>query len=180
MKKKQQNINLLRHQEKAALDKFLDWAFTVGRPIIIFVQAIALSAFAYRFILDRQIIDLHDKIKQEQTIVTLSKNNEEKFRSLQTRLNIIKTLDAMSNKKTSLLQSILKISDGKISFQSMIITKTSISLNGIVPSIGQLTRFVQELRTLPEILTVSVNTIQNNTSTGTISVSITATLKETI
>lgn len=180
MKKKQQNINLLRHQEKAALDKFLDWAFTAGRSIIIFVQAIALSAFAYRFILDRQIIDLHDKIKQEQTIVTLSKNNEEKFRSLQTRLNIIKTLDAMSNKKTSLLQSILKISDGKISFQSMIITKTSISLNGIVPSIGQLTHFVQDLRTLPEILTVSVNSIQNNTSTGTINISITATLKETI
>ncbi|MBI2443092.1 MAG: hypothetical protein HYV40_04275 [Candidatus Levybacteria bacterium] len=176
MDKKVRFINLLRHQEKNVLDKFLDWAFTVGRAIVIITESVALSAFAYRFVLDRQIIDLKDEIKKEQAIVQLYQTNERKFRDLQIRLATAKTLDQESGKKTTLLNDILQKAAGRMSFQSLTLTKTAVSMDGIVPSAGAIAAFTSDLRDLPNVASVSIGAITNNVATGVISVSIQASL----
>lgn len=178
MVKKNQHINLLRHQEKSAVDKFLDWAFTIGRAIVIITESIALSAFAYRFILDRQIIDLKDKIKQEQAIVRLSEPNELKFRNLQDRLEVIKILDEKSTSKTSVLAEILKRAQGKISFSAIAITDKAVSMEGVVSSARIVPTFVQELRSIPRITKVTIGEVANNTTTGIVSVGLQAELAQ--
>lgn len=178
MAKKIQNINLLRHQEKSAIDKFLDWAFTIGRAIVIITESVALSAFAYRFILDRQIIDLKDKIKQEQAIVKLSGPNEFKFRNLQSRLSTAETLDKASTSKTTLLTEILNHAQGKISFRALAITDNDVSMEGIVPSAQTVSVFAKELRSVPGVIRVTIGEITNNTSTGIISVGLQAELAQ--
>ncbi len=178
MSKRKDSINLIRHQEKAVLDKLLDWAFTVGRAIVIITESVALSAFAYRFILDRQIIDLRDTIKQEQAIVALSKTNEDKFRNLQNRLAMIKTLEGKSTQQADLLSQILKTAQGKIAFSAITISTESVSLEGIVPTTSSLAQFVNLLRDLPLVKTVSINSINNKASTGSIEVSLLVTLKK--
>lgn len=174
MAKRIQTINLLRHQEKSAVDKFLDWAFTVGRAIVIITESVALSAFAYRFILDRQIIDLRDKIKQEQAIVKLSQPNEFKFRNLQNRLDTVKILDESATSKTVLLAKIVQQAQGKIAFSTLSITEKTVSMSGAVPSARAVSAFAQELRGIQGITKVTIGEISNNTATGVITVGITA------
>ncbi|MEN9407229.1 MAG: hypothetical protein RLZZ455_445 [Candidatus Parcubacteria bacterium] len=178
MAKKIQYINLLRHQEKSAVDKFLDWAFTVGRAIVIITESVALSAFAYRFVLDRQIIDLKDKIKQEQAIVKLSQPNEFKFRNLQGRLAEARILDEQSSSKITLLTEILKPAQGKISFKTLAITDKAVSMDGIVPSAKTVSIFAQELRNIPGVSRVTIGEIGTNTATGVTSVGIVADLTQ--
>ena len=172
MVKKIRNINLLRHQEKSIIDKFLDWAFTIGRAIVIITESVALSAFAYRFILDRQIIDLKDKIKQEQAIVKLSTDNEFKFRDLQSRLADARVLEEKSSQKTMILNQIIEKAKGKMSFRSLVISTDTVSMDGIVSSPGAIGLFTADLRGIPGISTVSIGSIGNNTTSGVVTVSI--------
>jgi Tfp pilus assembly protein PilN len=176
MRKKLPTINLLRNQEKSPLEKFLNWAFTVGRVIVIVTESIALSAFAYRFVLDKEIIDLRDKIKQEQIIVTLSQQNEEKFRNLQNRLALANRLEE-KQQKTTFLASLLKIATNRASFTKIDIGENSLLLEGVAASIGTLSDFARELRSLPLVASVSINTIQANTTERTIRFTISAVLK---
>ncbi|MDE2025485.1 MAG: hypothetical protein KGJ07_03255, partial [Patescibacteria group bacterium] len=76
-------INLVRGRRPRVLDQFVGWALTIGRVVVILTELIALGAFLYRFGLDRQLVDLHDKIAQEQSIVDLLKQNENSYRNLQ-------------------------------------------------------------------------------------------------
>src|SRR5258706_9366482 len=85
-------INLAKGRGQTFLDRFLNWALSIGRVVVIVTEAVALTAFLYRFNLDRQIIDLHSRINQEQIIVKLLNNNETTFRSLQDRLSLINKL----------------------------------------------------------------------------------------
>lgn len=176
MAKKIRSINLLRNQEKSVIDKFLDWAFTVGRAIVIITESIALCAFAYRFVLDRQIIDLKDKIKQEQAIVKLSQTNEFKFRNLQTRLAMAQTLDVQSNTKTQLLNQILEKAGGKVSFDTIAISDKAVTMEGIVSSPLAVSSFASDLRAIPGITKVNVGNIANNTATGALTITIEAAL----
>src|SRR5689334_11570583 len=90
---KKRVINLLPNKGDSLFEQFLSWALTVGRLLIIITETLALSVFLYRFVLDVQIIDLHDKIKQESAIIDNLKDQEESFRNLQTRLLLAKNFD---------------------------------------------------------------------------------------
>jgi hypothetical protein len=50
-------------QPKSTWEKIFDWTFSVGRYLVVFVEAIVLLAFVVRFSLDRMKNDLDNKIK---------------------------------------------------------------------------------------------------------------------
>jgi hypothetical protein len=76
--KAQLKINLLKKKSNRSLDVFVRWAITGGRFLVILTETIALGAFLFRFNLDRQIVDLSDRIKVARLSVVQS--NEEKYR----------------------------------------------------------------------------------------------------
>ena len=75
------SINLLKGRVNL-LDEIVKWSLTIGRLLIITVELVAFTAFIVRFSLDRTLIDLHDKIRQEQAIVASLKDTEAKYRNL--------------------------------------------------------------------------------------------------
>lgn len=160
--------------QKGLGDKLLIWAFTVGRATLMIVYAIALGAFAYRFGLDREIIDLGDKIKQEQTIVSLSSENELTYRTLQDKLSFIKQTSETSQFAASLLDNIIEIATGRILFTSLTIESNIISMEGSARSIGSLNTFVDDLRALPQIGSVSLGNIESRVDQGLIIFTVTA------
>src|SRR3972149_11726382 len=76
------SINLIKSKVNI-FDEILKWALTVGRLLVILTELTAFSAFIYRFTLDRTLIDLHEKINQEQAIVASLKDREAIYRNLQ-------------------------------------------------------------------------------------------------
>lgn len=101
-------INLLPETrfEKSGWGKFLKWALTVGRYIVIFTELIVILAFLSRFKLDRDLTDLYERIEQKQAIIESAKEFEDDFRLLQKKISVIKELEADQLDTSLLMQKL--------------------------------------------------------------------------
>lgn len=172
------SVNLLRGQEKSFLDKFIDWALTGGRAILIVTEIIALTAFLYRFSLDRELVDLHDKIKQQQSIVALLQPNEVKYRNLQQRLQLVHGVETRGEEQTKLTGDVIAIATGKILIKTFSYSDDSMRIEATTQTIQLLTKFIDDLKAYSSVDTVSLDRIENKTSDGTIAVGISIALKK--
>lgn len=178
VKNKLPSVNLLKKEGKSFFDKFIQWALTVGRILVMLTEIVALSAFLYRFSLDRKLIDLHDQIKLKDAYVKVLKSNEDKYRNLQERLAIATKLSKTSVDTTNLITDLIAFTPSDIIFNSLKISEDSVSIDANVQSVTSLTDFINKLKEYKAIRTVSLDRIENKTSTATIVVDITAVLKK--
>lgn len=170
------SINLLGNRQGSIFEKFIDWALTIGRLVVILTELIALSAFLYRFTLDRQLIDLHSKIKQETAIVGYSKDREEIYRNLQDRLSVASTFSDSGEKKIKTFNDIIGLATAGMTFNQIVLTENHIQIDANFRYISSLTSFVNSLKNYPGIGSVSIGKIENKLSNALISVNITADL----
>ncbi len=180
MKKTQASlsINLAKKKGNATVEAVLHWAITIGRFLVILTETIALAAFLYRFVLDRQVIDLSDKIEGKQRLVQSLSREETRYRSLQDRLLFIKEQDEISQKVPDLFTKIIDLARGKVTFSTFTITEGQIRMDVTTPSISQVNSYISSLRSLKEIEDISIDRIENKTSTAVITVTISANLIE--
>lgn len=170
------SINLVKKKEAVLFDKFIDWALSIGRLIVITTEIIAITAFLYRFSLDEKLVRLHGEIKQKQFQLSLLKNDEENFRNLQDRLALASQFSEEGASVYKIFQDIVNFTPQEIKFNEMNLRKdrTTISINVI--SISSLTEFVNSLKTYPRIKSVSLDNIENRPDVG-LYVAITALFK---
>ncbi|MEK7450557.1 MAG: PilN domain-containing protein [Patescibacteria group bacterium] len=178
MANKPTSINLLRNEQISVLDKVINWALTVGRLLVILTELIALSSFLYRFSLDRQLIDLHSKIKQEQAIVAILKNNEDKYRNLQDRLSLASSFSNSENATPKIFQDVIRFAPSDMTFNSLTLNKNGINIDASIQTTSSLSSFVNSLTNYPLIKTVAISNIENKPLSSSIAVSITASLKQ--
>lgn len=171
------NINLIKERQISLPDKFLDWSLTAGRFIVIATEIIALSAFIYRFSLDRQLIDLHQIIKQEQVVISNLSERENAYRNLQERIAIAKGTNDLGNKEIKTFTDILNSASSDVIFNSLSITNNFAKMDIEISNISSLTNLVSALKENPDITSVSIDRIENRPSGGVIAISITAGLK---
>ncbi|MBI2621136.1 MAG: PilN domain-containing protein [Candidatus Levybacteria bacterium] len=171
------SINLIKSRTNI-LDDILKWALTVGRLLVILTELVAFSAFIYRFTLDRTLIDLHDKINQEQAIVASLKDREDVYRNLQGRIDDASRITEVGQRNVKILNDIAKLTPPEITFTSFMIEKNLVTIEANIASLSSLTNFLTLLREYPEISSVSLDRIENQALTNSISVLITLNLKE--
>lgn len=172
------SINLLPKKDGGFLNQFFTWTLSIGRLLIIITEFVALATFLYRFGLDMQIVDLHDKIKSQALIVENFKTSEDSFRSLQQRLALIKTYDSIGNRTHSIFTDIANAGKGKVTFTTLTVNPDNAKIEAQVISSQALSQFIKTLQNQPTITSVSVDKVENATSKGLIIVSLTATLTE--
>ncbi len=170
------SINLLKGRINW-LDQAIKWALTVGRLLIIIVEFVAFGTFILRFSLDRTLIDLSDKIKQEQAIVASLKDREATYRNLQERLMVASKITDQSQSSKKIVLDIFDLTPVEIKFDSFTLRDGKINMTTKVRSTAALTAFLESLRNYPGISSVSVDSIGNKTTDGSLSVEITAVLK---
>lgn len=85
-----QVVNLLPKSEfdLSFWGRFLKWALTTGRYIIILTELIVIMAFLSRFKLDRDLADLNESIAGKVAVLEAMAATEANFRSVQTRLQV--------------------------------------------------------------------------------------------
>lgn len=172
------SVNLLKTKGNSFADRFISWALTIGRMVIILTETIALTAFLYRFILDRQIIDQKDQIAQKAAQIKLFDKNEKEYRNLQDRLQLISQLQNQASKETILIKDVLGAASSGILFNTVSVSSESIHVDTNVQSVAALTSFVNKLKQNPQIASVSIDKIENKTLSATIVVGITAKLQK--
>lgn len=178
MVQKLPSINLVKKEKKDFLDTFLHWALTIGRVVVMLTEIIALSTFLYRFSLDRELIDLKDKIKQKQVIVNLLKENEIKYRDLQQRLNAASQLSDKGIKITKLFTDFVSFNQLGLNIDSITFSEKNVKINANATSLQTLSSFIANLKNHPRVNSVSLDKIENKISSAIIGVAITVTLKD--
>jgi Tfp pilus assembly protein PilN len=170
------SINLLNNSKNGFLERAMNWALTVGRVLIIATELIALIAFLYRFGLDQQLIDLHTKIKQEQQIVQLQKQNEDAYRNLQDRLVIASLASSTSGKNVKIIKDIIGFAPIGMTFTNFTFSGSNLTLQANVNSVTALSIFISSLKSYPQIESVSLDKIENKTSSAAITITINVSL----
>jgi hypothetical protein len=176
MANEKKSINLLPGKEGSLITQFLNWSLTIGRLLIILVETLALGTFLYRFDLDRQIVDLHDQIKSESFIVENFARQETEFRNVQTRLSMAKTY-GQTNPAVNIFKDIVELGRGKVTFRNVFVTLDSVKIEAAAPSAGALSQFTEALKKHPDVSEVSVDKVENKTTTSTIIIVVSARLK---
>ena len=177
MAEKVQTINLLPNSGNDLFTQILNWALTIGRLLIILTEMVALGTFIYRFSLDMQIVDFHDKIKAESFIVANFADAEKTFRDIQDRLATIKQYNAVGTTTIGIFTDIANRGQGQVTFKDLTVTTQDAKMEVSAASSQSLTQFVNSLKNDPAITDVSIDKVENDTSSAQVIVDITATLK---
>lgn len=172
------SINLVSSGNKSSFDSFIEWALTIGRFLVILTETIALITFISRFSLDRQLVNLHDEIKRDQQYIQAFSSSEVEFRNLQDKLSAIKMLDGSSNEKYEIAKDLLGILKDVPTINILTINDTSFRIDCNVKSILAVTSIINAVKSYKKVASVSVDKIENKTSTAIINVTITAVTKE--
>lgn len=178
MVKKSASINLIKKDKGETVSQIITWAQTIGRILIITVQIITLLALIYRFVLDNQLREIHGKIKQEQAVLESLKKNEDTYRNLQERLSLIASVSDRGPENVEVFKKIISLAPIGMTFSNVTLTEDGIRIEANVSSIYPLSIFVNSLKKYEKIDTISINKIENKTSSGVIIVSITANFKQ--
>ena len=170
------SINFVKDKQIPLFDKFMNWALTVGRLIVIITEVVAVVAFVYRFSLDEKLVDFHSAIKQKQNIISVLKNDENNYRSLQDRIALASTFseEAIASNKT--ITDIVNLVPNDIKTNNLIFSKDRVSIDASIVSISSLTDLIESLKSYPNIKSISIDNIENKPSIG-LSVNITTILK---
>lgn len=67
--------------------RFLKWAISTGRYILILVELVVIIAFLSRFKLDKDLADLADSITGKKAVLVAAYQTEQNFRVTQARIN---------------------------------------------------------------------------------------------
>jgi Tfp pilus assembly protein PilN len=171
------SINLIKSKVNI-LDEILKWTLSIGRLLIILTELVAFTTFLYRFSLDRKIIDLHSKIKQEQAIIASLKDREAIYRNLQERLSIAAKINQDGGKNVATLKDIVGLTPSDVSYNSFAIEKNEITIDANIQSVNSLSTFMTSLRAYQRTSSVSIEKINNQAQTSTTNVLIKLKLKE--
>lgn len=137
-------INLLPKSEfeLSFWGRFLHWAITSGRYIIITVEAIVIIAFLSRFKLDQDLADLTSAIEGQQRILQSQAAQEQQFREVQARIQTIQTVLASQLHDKQISDTVVSTLPPEIKLSSLIATPTDISLSGTTLSEDALGRML--------------------------------------
>jgi len=170
------SINLARNKQLPFIDKFMNWALTVGRLIVILTEVVAVAAFVYRFSLDEKLSDLHTAIKQKQTIIALLKQDESKYRNLQGRIALAASTSEKIFKTNEIIKDIVNLGSQGALINDLTLNNDRININLNIISISALNDFVDALKNYPDIKSISIDNIESKPSMG-LKVDITVMLK---
>lgn len=161
------SINLLPQDEieKSPAGKFLKWALSVGRYIVIFTELIVLAAFFSRFYFDRKLSDLHETIAQKQAIVESASDLEKQARDIQGRLSAAKTILGNDIPARTILSSISQITPTDIVFNSVYITTKNVVITATANSEASLSVFLSNLRSV-NFTEISLDSVEKNVTKG--------------
>lgn len=158
------DLNLLPKEiwEKGLAGQLLSWLIAVGRYIVIFTELVVISAFLYRFFLDRQLTSLRASIKNKQATISSFGSLETNFRLAQTKLNFIKEADA-NLRILRALNSLSQITPADATLTNLTIDDRQVFIKGRVASQSGLATLLSQAQSQPDFADVILENVQSAT-----------------
>jgi len=175
---KSKQVNLIPQDEfeLSNLGRILKWALSTFRIMVIVTELIVMSAFLSRFWLDARNSDLNDEINSSKSLINAYKSTELEFRSLQTRINIAKSIYG-EPKVSNVVSTITKLMPEDIILNSISVVDQQVVLKAASfseKSIAQFLINIESEKTLEDVnlAQVSSNTDDKSITTFTINATV--------
>lgn len=159
--KKQVNLLPKDEFEFSTTGRFLKWAISVGRWIVVFTEFIVICAFLSRFYFDTELSNLFDDLRQKQAITESAQAFEENFQQTQNKTKIVKNLLAQMSEPSFLITEICSLIPLNISLTEMSINGNSLKLAGNSFSEDDLQVFLSGLVNSPKLTEVTLTDISS-------------------
>lgn len=132
--------------EYSKLGRFLKWALSAGRYVVVLTELIVIIAFISRFWFDRQLTDLREQRVQKAAVVDSFKDTQNKFEQTKAILNLVKNTLAGGVKTTVHLEEIQNLTPLGIEYQSISVSSQSASLAGFAPNTNSFSSLITLLQ----------------------------------
>jgi Tfp pilus assembly protein PilN len=172
-------ISLLPKEEfeQTPIGKFLIWALSIGRWIIVLTEFIVICAFLSRFYLDRRIADLAEEISQKKAMVVSMAEFEQEFRSFQERLKTAEGLAANAD-QVWLLDLVSQTLPADVSLTSFSFDEGNLRLSALVLSQTGLNSFLTNLSQNPNFTQLNISKIAKEESGAGLKINLSAKVKK--
>jgi Tfp pilus assembly protein PilN len=164
MKKSAQiKINLIPKDPffSTATGRILRWALSAGRYIVIFTELIVIISFATRFTLDRQVTDLNSSIEQKRQVILSYGDLEDRFRTVQGKINHFKQIEQETNLTDSFLHLSEVVPSGVI-LSELSIRPASVSISGVAESQRDFNFLINNLQISPNFFNINVSEVSSD------------------
>lgn len=152
--------------------RFLKWALTWGKRIIVITELIVILAFLSRFWLDTEVANNSEKIDQKKAIVQSQFDFEAKFRRLTDRISKAKTIEALASPLTTYDQ-VVSLIPVSVRVGQFALTNASVSLsaNSDEDSLGQT---IEAFKSSPNFVDVNIERVAQASNKPTVDFSLSA------
>ena len=168
-------VNLLAGEdyEDQIQGKFLRWALTWGKRIVVLTELVVILAFLSRFWLDTTVADLNDKIIQKKSIVSASSESEDRFRTLSARINrATKIEDAVS--VLTVYDKMVALIPPAVAINQISITTKDVGLGGVSDE-TTLAKTVANFRASNNFSDINIDKISKETRANSVGFALKAT-----
>jgi len=172
-------INLLIKTDfsDSPLGKFIHWAVSVGRWIVVFAELIVICAFLSRFYSDTELANLFDRIRQNKAIVRSALTFEDNFRRTQNKIKAIKEILAYENKPSAIVSQVSKLLPTGVSLSEISVNEETLKFSGYCLGEKELNTFVLGLKTHPQFEQVALTQLDQKSEDLSIFFTISAKIK---
>ena len=175
------DLNLLPKEiwEKGIVGQLLAWVLSVGRYVVVFTELVVISAFLYRFGLDRVLTDLRGSLKDKQAIITGFGDLENSFRLTQAQLTKIKAVSGAPRIFNS-LDILSQIIPSDAVFTNVSINQEEVMIEGRVASQIGLATLLNQAQAQPDFSDVILENVKSSSDqSGNIEFQLILTFKQT-
>ena len=141
-------INLLPTSafERSAAGKIIAWFFNIGKYLLIVIELIIISAFIFRFFLDKKLTDINEGIKEKHQELQSFGNLERDFLALQEKIANLKKLEGQQLPFAQSLTAISQFMPSDIYLTKFSLNQEDLSLEAISLSEASLSTFLLGLQ----------------------------------
>ncbi len=140
-------INLLPKTEfeQSFWGRFLKWAITTGRYILILVELVVIIAFLSRFKLDKDLADLAESIGGKKAVLAAAYSTEQDFRFVQARISAAGTLLASQLGARQVIETVTSYVPPEVTLTRLAIQPTLVNISGHTASQAGLATFLARM-----------------------------------
>lgn len=152
--------------------KFLKWALSWGKKIIILTELIVVLAFLSRFWLDSEVANNSDEIDRRKTIIEASSDFEKDFRTVSASINQIKMINSLSSPVT-IYDASKSLIGTKVTISAIDIKGKKVSIHGTGAD-SDLSSLVSAFKDSNDFDNVTLEKVSKQSSSSTVDFSLTA------
>ena len=126
-------INLLPPSEfeGSFWGRFLKWASTAGRKVVIVTEMVVILAFLSRFKLDEDIRRINEEITGKRNLLEASMPFEDRFKSMKNQITAAKIIEKQQLNASVALEEVAKQVPFEVRLDNVQISKNRINVTGL-------------------------------------------------